>query len=140
MSRLPGWGSGLLSGPTYSAVLTASAFTPAWSWLALASPGTRPATFGLERPVLPGQWWTSGFFASPQLGWQEMVSGYSLAHLRQGTKALLETKEPSPAPLVVPVEGAAAGPLLCEAPRSRWARLRAAAALAIDVAWSVRPF
>lgn len=148
-SRLPAWGRGVLETSTYFLTFSYVAFAqPLGRFLPIASSKRFFPLIGLERRFLPGQWWTSGFILSPQLGWQGSLFSYGASHGYVLARRALGGELGSEPPIAVPVEridleGNArdAGFLLCEQRRSRWAPLGAGARLALDF-WfgSTRPF
>ena len=89
----------------------------------------------LERPVLPGQEWLSGFAISPMLSPRGMLTHYGRTHLAHTVGATLNG--PVLETLGVPVTADGdlqAEPLLCKPPTPRLLWLRRGAAAAIDIA------
>lgn len=151
-SRLPAWGRGPLELSTYTATFSLLVFSqPALRALSLAPRRSWLPLVGLERSYLPGQRWQSGFLVAPQLGWQGMLTSYGLTQARHRLLGALATDPGAGDGLAVPVRWRAAkaergsaeprplGHLLCEASKPRWAWLRAAGLLALDVLLAVRP-
>jgi hypothetical protein len=125
-SRLPSWGRGIFEAATYFVSLNVTGFAKPF--------------FALERPVIPGQEWLSGFAISPALSPQGMLSHYGRAHLAHGIGAWLDVETEDA--LAVPVMSGGRlkeEPLICKppAPRLRW--LRQAAAIAANVAIAAVP-
>ena len=134
-SRLPVWGRGVLDTSTYLLTFNALALAkPSLGILKLFS-NAPPAVVLLERPLLPGQEWVSGFAVSPTLSLGTTSAYYARAQLGRGARAVLE--DPSREALVVPVVGTdqpAGQFLVCQPARSGWRWLRRGAIHAIDVA------
>lgn len=143
-SRLPPWGQGALELSTYYGTVSLLGFSqPGLRALSLL-PQTRWAPLlALERPILPGQSWQSGFLLAPQLGWRGTLAGYALAHARTAAENALPGDPAGGSSLAVPVRWEAgeaeraaaperAGFLLCEAPAPRWRWLRSAAAMGLE--------
>lgn len=136
-SRLPGWGRGVLEAPTYFASISFLAFGGPLLKLipgAVSKPWIPYVV--LQRPLLLGQTWKSGFTISPQLGWKGSAAMYGMTQAQGRLRSLLLSDKPVEAPLVVPVEGgsadAPAGVLICEDKRSRWTAVRGGAVMAIE--------
>ena len=134
-SRLPTWGRGALDASTY--LFTFNVLGLARSSLGVLTFMTKapPAVVLLERPVLPGQEWLSGFALSPALSMRTTVAYYGRAQLGRGVRAVLEDETSDP--LAVPVVGSGrpAGEfLVCQPAQSRWRWLRRGAVHAIDIA------
>jgi hypothetical protein len=134
-ARLPTWGRGALDASTY--LFTFNVLALAHSSLGVVTFMSKapPAVVLLERPVLPGQEWLSGFALSPALSVQTTVAYYGRAQLGRGVRAVLEdeTRET----LAVPVVGSGrpAGEfLVCQPAQSRWRWLRRGAVQAVDIA------
>src|SRR5918993_5673361 len=66
-SRLPPWGRGIFETATYFVSLNLAGFAKPF--------------VALERPVLPGQEWLSGFAISPSLSPRGMLTHYGRTHL-----------------------------------------------------------
>ena len=133
-SRLPTWGRGALDASTY--LFTFNVLALAHSSLGVLTFMSKapPAVVLLERPVLPGQEWLSGFALSPALS-MRTVEYYGRAQLGRGVRAVLE--EETRDTLAVPVVGSGrpAGEfLVCQPAQSRWRWLRRGAVQAIDIA------
>jgi hypothetical protein len=139
-SRLPTWGRGALDASTY--LFTFNVLALAHSSLARARAGVvtlmskaPPAVVLLERPLVPGQEWLSGFAWSPALSVPTTVAYYGRTHLGRGVRAVLEVQTRDT--LAVPVIGSGrpAGEfLVCQPAQSRWRWLRRGAVHAIDIA------
>jgi hypothetical protein len=147
-SRLPAWGSGLLEASTWYASFNLIGLPRSVARLIPFAPrsGLLPL-FSLERPLLPGQRWISGFAISPQLGWKSGLAGYGLGQAHQTFRSLLHADLLRPPALVAPVEWgspvvrpARAGALICEPPKPRWSKVRTAAASLNEFLLGVRPF
>ena len=117
-SRLPPWGRGIFEAATYFVSLNLTGFAKPF--------------LALERPVLPGQEWLSGFAISPALSPRAMLTHYGRTHLAHAIGAKLNRDAPET--LAVPVTSGGHlndEPLLCKPPMPRlwWLRRGAAAAL-----------
>lgn len=143
-SRLPAWGRGPLELSTYFGSVSLIAFAlPAAGAFSLAPQTRWLPLVALERPVVPGQRWQSGFLVAPQLSWRGLLAGYGLSHARQAAEEALAGDPAEAAELTVPVAWASGedepasarrplGHLYCEAPRPRLAWLRAAGSMALN--------
>jgi hypothetical protein len=134
-SRLPTWGRGALDASTY--LFTFNVLALAHSSLGVLTFMSKapPAVVLLERPLLPGQEWLSGFALSPALSVRTTVAYYERAQLGRGVRAVLEDQTRHT--LAVPVVGSGrpAGEfLVCQSAQSRWRWLRRGAVHAIDIA------
>jgi len=117
-SRLPPWGRGVFEATTYFVSLNVAGFATPF--------------LALQRPVIPGQEWLSGFAVSPVLSPRAMLMHYGRTHLAHGIGTMLTGEWIDP--LAVPVTSAglpAAEPLICVPPKPRlWWLRRGAAAVA----------
>jgi hypothetical protein len=134
-SRLPTWGRGALDASTY--LFTFNVLALAHSSLGVLTLLSKapPAVVLLERPLLPGQEWLSGFALSPGLSARTAVAYYGRAQLGRGVRAVLEdqTRETLAVPVVD--SGRPAGEfVVCKPAPSRWRWLRRGAVHAIDIA------
>jgi hypothetical protein len=119
-SRLPPWGLGVLEAATYFISLNVTGFA-------------RPF-LALQRPLIPGQEWLSGFAVSPALSSQEMLMHYGRSHLAPRILTLIDGQRYDP--LTIPVASAAPAapqPLVCEPvkPRLWWLRRGASTAASL---------
>jgi hypothetical protein len=134
-SRLPTWGRGALDASTY--LFTFNVLALAHSSLGVLTLMSKapPAMLLLERPVLPGQEWLSGFALSPALSMRTTVTYYGRTQLGRGIREVLEDQKRET--LAVPVVGSgrpAGEYLVCQPTQSRWRWLRRGAVHAIDIA------
>lgn len=120
-SRLPPWGRGIFEAATYFVSLNVAGFAKPF--------------LALERPVLAGQEWLSGFAISPALSPRDMLTHYGRAHLAHAIGAKLEgnARETLAVP-VTPGGRLVAEPLPCAPPTPRFWWLRRGAAAALDIA------
>lgn len=120
-SRLPSWGRGIFEAATYFVSLNVAGFAKPF--------------LALERPVLAGQEWLSGFAISPALSPRGMLTHYGRTHLAHAIGAKLEVNAlPT---FAVPVTSGGRledEPLLCTPPTPRFWWLRRGAAAAVNVA------
>jgi hypothetical protein len=140
--RLPPWGGGVLEASTYYATLSMSAFAhPLLSVLPLAAPNPFLPLLSLQRPLLPGQEWLSGFTISPQLGVRGMLLSYGMGRIQQAARAGLRSDRPTmtalTAPLSVSGSSSPAGFLNCEPRQSRWRWLQTGGMVAVN--WLTAP-
>ena len=134
-SRLPTWGRGALDASTYLFTFNVLALARSSLGIVTLMSKAPPAVVLLERPLLPGQEWLSGFALSPALSVRTTVAYYGRAHLGSGVRAVLEDETRDP--LAVPVVGSGrpAGEfLVCQPAQSRWRWLRRGAVQAVDIA------
>jgi outer membrane protein insertion porin family len=134
VSRLPGWGRGILEMSTYYAVVSVTGFSsPIFRMLSMAPRRDFIPYFSLERPYMAGQEWASGFAITPQLGWKSMVANYGLTQVHRRLRGTVRGDLPLAAPIVAPIEfQQSASALFCEPPRPRLRWLRAAGGFAFD--------
>jgi hypothetical protein len=134
-SRLPTWGRGALDASTY--LFTFNVLALAHSSLGVVTFMSKapPAVVLLERPLLPGQEWLSGFALSPALSVRTTVAYYGRAQLERGVSAVLEDETRDTFAVPVVGGGRLAGEFLaCQPAQSRWRWLRRGAVHAIDIA------
>src|SRR5688572_20959517 len=120
-SRLPSWGRGIFEAATYFVSLNLTGFAKPF--------------LALERPVIPGQEWLSGFAISPALSPRGMPTHYGRTQLAHGIGAVLDVEMPDA--LAVPVTSGGRlkdEPLICRPPVPRLWWLRRGAAVAVNVA------
>jgi hypothetical protein len=118
-SRLPPWGRGVFETATYVASLNVA--------------GVAKPFLALQRPIIPGQEWRSGFAitSSPSA----MLVSYASTHLAHSIAGMLDGGVEEP--LVAPVTSASRQhevPLVCTPDRGRLWWLRRIAATAIGIA------
>ena len=77
-SRLPPWGRGVLDASTYVVRL---------NLLGFVLPIAKAAPLVLERPVVAGQEWLSGFAVPSDLSPRAMLMHYGRTHLARGVEA-----------------------------------------------------
>jgi hypothetical protein len=120
-SRLPPWGRGIFEAATY--------------FVSLNLPGFAKPFLALERRVIPGQEWLSGFAISPALSPRRMLLHYGRTHLAHAIGARLNRDELETLP--VPVTSANQlkdEPLICKPPTPRLWWLRRGAAVTVNIA------
>src|SRR5688572_4386087 len=120
-SRLPPWGRGIFEAATYFVSLNVAGFAAPF--------------LALERAVVPGQEWFSGFAISPALSPRGMLMHYGRSHLAHAIGVRLSVDVPET--LAVPVVSGgqlADEPLVCTPPTPRFWWLRRGAATAVNVA------
>ncbi|MGH9219675.1 MAG: POTRA domain-containing protein [Vicinamibacterales bacterium] len=120
-SRLPSWGRGIFEAATYFVSLNLTGFAKPF--------------LALERPVIPGQEWLSGFAISPALSPRGMLTHYGRTHLAHGLGAVLDVEMPDALAVPVTSEGRLKDePLICRPPAPRLLWLRRGAAVAVNIA------
>ena len=124
-SRLPPWGRGVLDASTYVVRL---------NLLGFVLPIVKAAPLALERPVIAGQEWLSGFAVPSDLSPRTMLMHYGRTHLGRGVEAALDDEQTDS--LVVPVTsgGKADETLVCDPPKPRLWWLRRGGAVAANLA------
>jgi outer membrane protein insertion porin family len=99
-SRLPPWGRGV--------------FNLATSFISLNVVGFGMPFIALERPILPGQWWISGFSIAPQMSASAMLRHYGRAHALYALDGVLEaTSEDSFTVPITPLDQAEGRTIVC---------------------------
>jgi hypothetical protein len=120
-SRLPSWGRGIFEAATYFVSLNLTGFAKPF--------------LALERPVIPGREWLSGFAISPALSPRGMLTHYGRAHVAHGLGAVLDVEMPDALAVPVTLEGRLKDePLICRPPAPRLWWLRRGAAMAVNLA------
>ena len=148
-SRLPPWGQGLLELATYT-VSAHLVFLP--KPLGSLIPGLPNRRFlsllTIQRPLLPGQTFLSGFTLVPQAGWKGMLIGYGASQTRGFLNGAFESEHSYAPGLPVAVAHAATGDasgipdgtLYCKPPVTPLDRTRMVGGLATRLAFSFLPF
>jgi outer membrane protein insertion porin family len=141
-SRLPSWGRGVLELSTYTLSLNLMLFAKPAAALLPFLPNRRFIRFvTVERPLLPGQPFLSGFAIAPGLGWQGMLAGYGVSQTRNLLQGLLQTdRAVTPDLLVTVTRQGREGTLRCEPPQVRLDRVRQMAGLGVNALFSFSPF
>jgi outer membrane protein insertion porin family len=132
-SRLPSWGRGLLELSTYTASMNLMFFAKPLSQILPGLPNRRLLAIAtIQRPLLPGQRFVSGFTIAPQLGWQGLLASYGISQTRSLLSPLLESDRTyTPALSVTIARPGPGGPadrregvMYCEAPKTTldWAK------------------
>lgn len=120
-SRLPPWGRGVFEAATYFISLNVAGFAKPF--------------LALQRPIIPGQEWLSGFAITPALSPRAMLASYGRAHLAHSIGGMLDGSVEEP--LVVPVMSSGRlddNPLVCKPARGRLWWLRGIGATALRIA------
>ncbi|MBZ5580084.1 MAG: hypothetical protein LAP40_26285 [Acidobacteriia bacterium] len=141
-SRLPAWGRGFLELSTYTASANLFLLAKPLGALVPFLPNRRFVRLvSLQRPLLPGNPWLSGFTVTPQLGWPGLLAGYGLAHARGLVRDALETERALTPDLPVAVVNDRGGGILnCQLPPTRSDRVRQFAGTATNLLFSFSPF
>jgi len=123
-SRLPPWGRG---------VLDASTFVVKLNLLGFVTPAAAAIPLVLERPIVPGQEWWSGFAVSPASTPKAMLMHYGRTHLGHSVQSLLDYDQPDR--LVLPVVSGPSDstPLICDPPKPRLWWLRRGGSMAVEM-------
>jgi hypothetical protein len=140
-SRLPPWGRGILELSTYAVSLNFFYFAKPAAALLPFLPNSRFLPLvTLQRQLLPGQRWLSGFAISPQLGWQGMLAGYGVSQTRNWVQGTLQTDRAlTPDLLVTVAHDGHEGTLRCEPPKARFDRARQLGGIAANLLFSFAP-
>lgn len=140
-SRLPSWGRGALELSTYTLSLNLMLFAKPAAALLPFLPNRRFIRFvTIERQLLPGQRFLSGFAISPELGWQGTLAGYGVSQTRNFLQGILQTDRAlTPDLLATVAHEGREGTLRCEPPPPRFNRLRQIAGAGINVLLSFSP-
>jgi len=113
-SRLPPWGRGIFEMATYFVSLNATGFgTP---------------FLAIERSLIPGQEWLSGFAISPSLSPRAMASDYARRHVLDALSGVLDHDVDDPFSANIEAStGSAPVSLTCKPPKPRlwWLRIAA---------------
>ncbi len=125
-ARLPPWGRGVLEASTYVVRL---------NLLGFMLPIAKAAPLVLERPVVAGQEWLSGFAVPSDLSARTMLKHYARTHLGRGVAAMLDEEKADS--LVVPVTSGGKtvnDTLVCDPPNPRLWWLRRSGSVAANLA------
>jgi outer membrane protein insertion porin family len=122
-----------LPASTYFASATWMAFNPIAKYLPFMPQNSWLPIAALERPLIPGQFWTTGFTITPQLGWPSVLIGYGVNHALAGARMALGLNRVPAPELAVPVEGRT-GFLVCREPKPRLWRARVGTGMVLDFA------
>jgi outer membrane protein assembly factor BamA len=148
-SRLPAWGQNLLELSTYSVSMNFMMFAqPLGQLIPGLSYGRYMTALTIQRPLLPGQRFLSGFVIAPQMGWEGMLVGYGLSQTRGALGGLFESDRAYTPPLPVTLshasaEGSAqnlAGAISCEPQKTKMDWTKQIGGLATRLAFSFVPF
>ncbi len=144
-SRLPPWGRGVLELSTYTVSLQLMVFAKPIGALVPFLPNKRFVPLvTLQRPLLPGSRFLSGFSLAPQLGWQGMLAGYGISQARSFLGGALESDHDYQPELAVTIQHAGAeqpdGTMYCTWPRTNLDRARQVAGIMSGMAFSFLPF
>jgi hypothetical protein len=120
-----------LPASTYFASATWMAFNPIAKYLPFLPQHPWIPIAALERPLIPGQAWTTGFSITPQLGWQAVLIGYGVNHALAGARMALGLNRVAAPELAVPVEGRT-GFLVCREPKPRLWPVRVGTGMVLD--------
>ena len=113
-SRLPSWGRGPFEMATYFVSLNAIGFG-------------RPF-FALERTLIPGQEWLSGFAITPSLSPRTTAAHYARSHAVHAVSRMLEFDADDAIAIDInSADGSKRPPLVCKPPKPRMWLLRTAA-------------
>jgi hypothetical protein len=142
-SRLPPWGRGLLELSTYTVSAHFMLFAKPLGALLPFLPNRRfLPLLTIQRPVLPGGQFLSGFTIAPQLGWQGMLAGYGMSQTRGLLRRVFES--PRALTTVLPVtiarEGSDVGIMNCAVPKTKLDRVRQIGETATNLLFAMAPF
>lgn len=141
-SRLPAWGRGIYELSTYTVSINLMLFAKPIGTLIPFLPNKRfIQIFTIDRPLIPGQRWLSGFTIAPQFGWEGIVAGYAVSQLHTLVQGALQTDRAlMPALPVTVAHDGHEGTLPCEPPRAPFDRVRQASDTAVNLLFSFVPF
>ena len=148
-SRLPAWGQNLLELSTYSVSMNFMMFAkPLGQLIPGLSYGRFMSAVTIQRPLLPGQRFLSGFVIAPQLGWQGMLAGYALSQARGALGGVFDSDRAYTPPLPVTLSYVnpagtghnLEGAISCEPRKTKMDWTLQIGALASRVAFSFVPF
>ncbi len=133
-SRLPPWGRGVVDASTYLITFNLLGLAkPLLGVLPFVSKAP-PAVLAIERPLLPGQEWLSGFALSPWLSPRATVAHYGRTQIGRRLHAMVEGDTTEALAVPVVGNGRQTGEVLvCEPPAPRWMWLRRGALSVIDL-------
>ncbi|HJT88687.1 MAG TPA: POTRA domain-containing protein [Bryobacteraceae bacterium] len=141
-TRLPAWGQGALELSTYAVSLNFMLFAKPMGALIPFLPNKRfIPLLEIQRPLLPGQRWLSGFTIAPQFGWQGLLASYGMSQARGLLGGVLDTGREYLLPLSVEVlHNGTQGTMSCDPPKPRLYALRRAGGIASGLLFSFSPF
>jgi outer membrane protein insertion porin family len=143
-ARLPPWGRGLLELSTYTLSANLMLFAKPIGQIIPFFPNRRFLSIvSLQRPLLPGQTWTSGLTVAPQYGGRGMAAGYVMSHARALLDRSLSSDRPfSPdLPVTITREGRPTdGAMMCEPPKAKLDWVKQITGTAVNLAFSFSPF
>jgi hypothetical protein len=142
-SRLPPWGRGLLELSTYTVSAHFMFFAKPLSTLLPFLPNRRfLPLLTIQRPVLPGGQFLSGFTIAPQLGWQGMLAGYGMSQTRGLLRRVFESPRAltTVLPVTVAREGSDVGIMNCAVSKTKLDRVRQIGETATNLLFSMAPF
>jgi len=132
-TRLPGWSHAAFDLSTYGISLSLVAFAAP-----LSGQRILPVLM-LRKPYLPGSGWLSGFTFAPRLGWRFPAIAYAATQLQQ--RAITWLEDDAVPPLTIAVErSGSTRPLICPAPKRRFATMRRIGLLGLEVAEAAGSF
>lgn len=141
-ARLPPWGRGLFEMSTYTVSANLMLLAKPLGAVMPFLPNRRflwPVS--IERPMLAGQPWLSGFAITPQYGWPAILAGYGVSQARNLLRRVSDTSSAYTPPLSVTfAHGSREGTISCVPPQTRLDRARKIGALAGNSLLSIAPF
>jgi outer membrane protein assembly factor BamA len=135
-AHLPAWGQGLLELSSYTVSFNLLAYS---SILKLTTARRFLPLLALERPFTPGGGWLSGFAFAPQIPAKLAGANYLFTQFDRRVQPLLAGQR-GPDLTVTFQRPAGEAALICEAPRPRFAAVRAGAGIALHVVRSFAAF
>ena len=140
-SRLPSWGRGILELSTYAISANVMLFARPVSTLLPFLPHRRLLQLlAIERPLLPGHPWLSGFTIAPQFGWPSLLAGYGVEHARGWVRSWPDSEDAlTPGLAVAITHDGSAGMMYCRPPRTKLDRTRQFGSMAAGALLSLLP-
>ncbi|HEY7337176.1 MAG TPA: POTRA domain-containing protein [Bryobacteraceae bacterium] len=147
-TRLPPWGWRLIELSTFTVSMNFMLLPKSVALLLPAFPHSGfLAAAVIQRPLLPGQPFFSGFSVAPQLGWQGVALGYGFSKARSLAGRFFAGNQSAapalPVTIVRAMDGepdVPKGVLYCEAPKPRFQLARKAGGFATGLFFSLAAF
>lgn len=140
-ARLPGWGRGILELSTYAVSANVMLFAKPVSTLLPFLPHRRfIQMLAIDRPLLPGHPWLSGFTIAPQFGWPGLLAGYGVEHARGWIRSWPDSESAlTPGMPVTVAHNGSEGIVYCRPPKTKADRARQIGATAAGALLSFVP-
>jgi hypothetical protein len=146
-SRLPPWGKRVIDLSTFTLSLNLMYFAKPLGSILPGFPNRRLLPVAqFSRPLLPGQYFLSGFSIAPQLGWKGILAGYGVSQARSLLGSALESSRSYTPPLTVsvvhtgPLSDGREGAISCEPQKTKLDWLKQVTDITSRFAFSFMPF